>query len=155
LTAIDVIGEYLSDSAISILSQTFIEIEDPVATNISFHTNYQLRSVLSIYFESVPVEHLDTLETSLLDVLRKVVKNGIDMDRMSTIVENERNRHLLRVERAPSSLLSGKLINEALYGSLDGKTLKEETTDLVHYDHLSKWTSEQWTVLLQRYAIGR
>ena len=155
ITALDVLGEYLSDSEISTLAQEFIEIEDPVATSISFYINYQLPSILTIYFESVPVEFLDSLELRLFDALREVVKDGIDMDRMLTVVEREKNRYLLRAERSPSNLLSSKLINEALYGSLDGKTLKEDTTDLILYDVLSKWTSNEWTTLLQRYFLIR
>lgn len=150
IMALEVLGEYLSDSAVSILSQTFIEIEDPVTTYIRFQASYQLPCTYSISFESVPVENLDTLEEQLYDVFRKVAKNGIDMERMATVVEVEKNRLLLNVEEAPSSVFSFKLINEALYGSLDGKTLKENVQDLSCYDILSKWTSDQWVALLQR-----
>src|ERR1700738_1593882 len=86
ITALDVLGEYLSNSAVSILSQTFIEIEDPVATGISFSTNCQIPWTMHIYFESVPVEHLDTLEKALFQVLRKVADDGIEMTRMATVV---------------------------------------------------------------------
>lgn len=151
-TALEVLGEYLSDSAVSILSQTFIEIEDPITTNIHFWISYQLPCRLSVNFESVPVEHLDTLEEKLFDVFHEVTKGGIDMDRMATVVETQRNRSILSVERSPSDLMSSKLINEALYGSLDGKTLKEDVKDLICYEVLSKWTSEQWIALLKRYS---
>ena len=97
------------------------------------------------------MEHLDTLEEKLFDVFRKVAKNGIDMERMATVAEVQKNRYILSVERLPSSLMSSKLINEALYGSLDGKTLKEDVKDLIWYDVLSKWSSEQWISLLKRY----
>lgn len=149
-TALEVLGEYLSDSAVSILSQTFIEIEDPIATNIHFWITYQLPCTLSVNFESVPVEHLDTLEEKLFNVFRAVTKGGIDMDRMTTVIETQRNRSILSVERSPSELMSSKLINEALYGSLDGKTLKEDVKDLICYEVLFKWTSEQWIALLKR-----
>jgi len=148
--ALDCLGEYLSDSAVSILSQTFIEIEDPVATSIGFYSSYQLPCTLSIHFSSVPVEHLDTLEDQLFDVLRKVAKDGIDMERMKTVIETGKSRYVLMVERSPANCLSHKLINEALYGSLDGKTLKEEVQDLPYYDQLLSWTSDQWVALLKR-----
>jgi Zn-dependent M16 (insulinase) family peptidase len=149
-TALDVLGEYLSDSAVSILSQTFIEIEDPITTSIQFLTSYQLPCTLSIYFESVPVEHLDTLEEKLFEVFGNIVKGGIDMERMATVVQVEKNRSLLAVEESPSNPLSSKLINEALYGSLDGKTLKEDVNDLMYYDVVSNWTSDEWVALLKR-----
>jgi Zn-dependent M16 (insulinase) family peptidase len=112
----------------------------------------QLPCVLSATFESVPVEELDTLEGKFFKVLEKVVKDGIDMERMKTVVDMERSRNLLYVETSPASLISNKLINEALYGSLDGKTLKDEVKDLVYYDILSKWSSDQWIALLQRQS---
>lgn len=91
------------------------------------------------------------MEEKLFEVFRKVAKEGIDMDRMATVVEVQRNRSLLSVETSPSNIMSSKLINEALYGSLDGKTLKEDVKDLICYDVLSKWTSDQWVALLKRY----
>ena len=72
------------------------------------------------------------------------------MERMATVVEVQKNRSLLSVEKSPSNLLSSKLINEALYGSLDGKTLKEDAMDLIYYDVVSKWTSDEWVALLKR-----
>lgn len=154
LTALDILGDYLSDSAVSILSQTFIEIEDPVTTDINFDTSYQLPCLLSIYFESVPVEHLDTLEERIFQVFHKVASGGIDMARMETVVEKQRNKYLVYVERSPATCFSRKLIVEALYGTLDGKTLKDEAKDLVYYDIISKWTSGEWISLLQRYPIS-
>ena len=149
----ETLGEYLSDSAVSVLSQKFIEIDEPVTTSISFSTNYQLPCTLAIYFESVPVEHLETLEEDLFNTLHKVSDEGIDMERMATVVEKEKHRYLLSVEKLPSEIFSQKLINEALYGSLDGKTLTEDVTDLKYYDRLSSWTSDEWIALLQRWYI--
>ena len=123
-----------------------------MTTCINFWTSYQLPCTLSVNFESVPVENLDTLEEKLFDVFRKVAKGGIDMERMATVVETQKNRSILSVEQSPSSLFSSKLINEALYGSLNGETLKEGVKDLMSYDDLSKWTSEQWVSLLKRYS---
>ena len=101
----------------------------------------------------MPVEHLSTLENDLFSVLRKVTHAGIDMERMATVVEKQKHRYLLYVEKRPADIFSQKLINEALYGSLDGKTLTEDVMDLKYYDALSHWTSEQWTALLQRWYI--
>jgi hypothetical protein len=65
-------------------------------------------------------------------------------------VQVEKNRSLLAVEESPSNPLSSKLINEALYGSLDGKTLKEDVNDLMYFDVVSNWTSDEWVALLKR-----
>jgi Zn-dependent M16 (insulinase) family peptidase len=152
-TALSVLSEYLTDSAVSVLSQAFIEIEDPIATTIRLYASYQMPCILTASFESVPVEELDTLEGKFLNVLQNVVDDGIDMERMKTIVKMERSRTLLYVEKSPASVMSNKLINEALYGTLDGKTLKDDIKDLVYYDKLAKWSEEQWIALLKRYDI--
>jgi len=104
----------------------------------------------SIRFESVPVEYLDSLEEKLFEVLRKVVKGGIDMERMVSVIEKAKNECRLYIERSPAYHLSMKLITETLYGTLDGKTLKQQVMDLGYYDIFSKWTSDQWVALLKR-----
>ena len=108
---------------------------------------------MHIYFESVPVEYLDTLEKALFQVLRKVADDGIDMTRMATVVKQEKSKYLLNVERYPSMMLSSKLINQALYGSLDGTTLKADMTDLLIFEILAKWDSAQWVALLQKWWL--
>jgi Zn-dependent M16 (insulinase) family peptidase len=92
------------------------------------------------------------LEDQLFDVLRKVAKDGIDMDRMKTVIETGKSRYIFMVERSPANCMSQKLINEALYGSLDGKTLTTEVQDLPYHDQLLSWTSDQWVGLLKRYC---
>lgn len=148
--ALDILGEYLSDSAVSVLSQTFIEIEDPMSTRIVHNTSTQLPCTLSLHFDSVPVEHLDAIEPKLFEVLQTVVDKGFDMERMAIVIERERNRCILSAERSPSEFWSLRLTYEVLYGSLDGRTLRESASDLQYYDIVSKWTSEQWAALLKR-----
>lgn len=72
------------------------------------------------------------------------------MERMKTVIEMGKSRYILMVERSPANCMSQKLINEALYGSLDGKTLTEEVQDLSYHDQLLSWTSDQWVALLKR-----
>jgi Zn-dependent M16 (insulinase) family peptidase len=149
--ALDILGDYLSDSEVSILSQTFIEVEDPVTTDISFYTQAQLPCTISIHFESVPVEHLDSVEGQLMDVFRKVAKDGFDMERLAIVNRTLKNRRLLDVEESPARAIYSKLINEAMYGTLDGKTLSEDMKDLSYFDELAKWTSDQWVAVVQKY----
>jgi Zn-dependent M16 (insulinase) family peptidase len=151
--ALEVLGNYLVDSEVSILSQTFIEVEDPLTTNISLYTREQLPDTISVYFESVPVENLDSVEDQLMDVFRKVVKEGFDMERMAIVIRALKNRFLLSVEQAPANAISPKLVNEALYGSLDGRTLSEDLNDLSYFDKLAEWSSSDWASLLQKCPL--
>jgi hypothetical protein len=44
---------------------------------------------LCIYIGSVPTEHLDTFDDRLKDSLKRIVKEGIDMDRMSRVINRD------------------------------------------------------------------
>jgi Zn-dependent M16 (insulinase) family peptidase len=95
---------------------------------------------------------LDTIETKLFDCLQKVANEGFDMERMATVIQKAIDQYLLAVEESPASIFSMKLISEAMYGSLDGKTLAPILKDLVYFDIVSKWTSDQWVAFLQKYS---
>jgi Zn-dependent M16 (insulinase) family peptidase len=95
---------------------------------------------------------LDTVETKLFNCLQKVANEGFDMKRMATVIQKAKDNYLLSVEESPASVFSMKLINEAIYGSLDGKTLAPVLKDLVYFDIASKWTSDQWVAFLQKYS---
>jgi hypothetical protein len=47
-------------------------------------------SELAVYFGSVPSEHLDTLDERFKVALQKIVADGLDMDRMSSVIIRDR-----------------------------------------------------------------
>jgi len=124
-----------------------------MAKTIRYDISHQLPCILRIIFESVPVKNLNTLEAKLFDVLEKVTTDGVDMNRMLIVVARAVNRRLLSVERWPFYEISKMLKNEAVYGSLDGETLKKAARDIVYYQNLSAWGSDQWIALLQKYPL--
>jgi Zn-dependent M16 (insulinase) family peptidase len=160
--ALEVLGDYLTDSPVSTLQHNFTEIEDPVAGDIHFSMNERLPCTLTIGFQSVPVDHLSipkdasepqALEADLFEVLQQIPEGGIDMDRIKTVINNLRSRCLYSVEQNPSNQFSMKLICEALYGDLTGNTLKKEIMPLRYYDNLLQWTSDQWIKLLKTWIL--
>lgn len=44
---------------------------------------------LTIYIGSVPTEHLDTFDTKLKASFERLVKEGLDMDRMKMVISRE------------------------------------------------------------------
>lgn len=62
------------------LPSTYIYFsEDTRATRVS----------LPIYVGSVPAEHLDTFDQKLKASLERIVKEGIDMERMAMVIKRE------------------------------------------------------------------
>ena len=53
-----------------------------------------------VHFESAPVEKLGELKTAFFDVIKKVVEDGIDMERMESVI----HREYLKVSCATPSL---------------------------------------------------
>ena len=47
-------------------------------------------SELAVYFGSVPSEHLDTLDERFKAALQRIVAEGLDMDRMSSVIARDR-----------------------------------------------------------------
>jgi Zn-dependent M16 (insulinase) family peptidase len=45
---------------------------------------------LDFYIGGVPVEHLNAMPTKVTDALKKIIKDGIDMTRMSAILKRDR-----------------------------------------------------------------
>lgn len=44
---------------------------------------------LTVYVGSVPTEHLDTFDTKLKASFERLVKEGLDMDRMKMVISRE------------------------------------------------------------------
>jgi hypothetical protein len=49
-----------------------------------------------IYVGSVPVEHLDTFDGKLHESFRRIVREGMHMDRMLMVIDREKRQVLFR-----------------------------------------------------------
>lgn len=90
LVAIGLLGSYLYDGAISPLYRELVEIDEPYCTDIYLDVNGRSTSILSISASSVPTERLDEMTTKVREVLSKVATDGLDMQRMHSIIERDR-----------------------------------------------------------------
>lgn len=131
-TGLQVLGEYLTDSAVSPLYQQFVEIEEPTCTgsllssplsrdradlsrgaDISFASSTQDPSVLTAYLYSVPSANLKTLDGEFKDALARIAKEGIDMTRMASILEKQRLQTLEAIETDAADSLSNSILTGA------------------------------------------
>lgn len=46
-------------------------------------------SDLLIYVGSVPTEHLDTFDTKLHESFRRIIKDGVDLNRMKMVIDRD------------------------------------------------------------------
>lgn len=127
-----------------------IEIPEPLSTDISIDVSEQLTNLVEISASDVPIEELKTFSEKVDAVLRKVVKEGIDMERMKMIIERDELKLLNALEDKPSDSLQDTLVNDFLFGDLEGKDLYSSLEDRKRYKELSAWSSKQWTDLIQK-----
>jgi len=132
----------------------------------------ELRATLSdlmIYVGSVPTEHLDTFDAKLHESLRRIVKEGVDLNRMRMVIDRDERQvffrfmvlfqHLLivfkfrsKVESNGGDAFSPTMIANFLYGRSDGSQIEEALNEIKFYDTLRTWSSEQWADLIQTCA---
>ncbi|OLL25266.1 hypothetical protein NEOLI_000842 [Neolecta irregularis DAH-3] len=163
-TAILMICLYLCDSPIAPLSREFIEIEHPLY--ISFDISERLESLCTLEFSAVPTAFLQSFESKFFSVLDTVVRDGVDLGRMTMLINKEKLkvRSLLSflisksfdaVETSPHNGFTTSIITAVLYGDEQGHDLKKYLVDLEAFDILSTWTRSQWSSSLSRWFIDQ
>ncbi|KAG6845767.1 hypothetical protein H0H87_003821 [Tephrocybe sp. NHM501043] len=152
--AIEMLGNYLTSSTVAPLNKEYVEIEQPLCGYFYFGEDTRATRVdLPVYIGSVPTEHLDTFDAKLKESLQRIVKEGIDMERMTMILNREERQLRSKLESAKGDTFSGSIITDFLYGAEDGSNLKESMNDIKQFTELRGWSSESWTSLLQKYYI--
>ncbi|KAF5374955.1 hypothetical protein D9758_000192 [Tetrapyrgos nigripes] len=135
--ALDILGTYLTSSAVAPLNKEYVETESPLCTYIYFSEDTRATRVsLPIYIGSVPTAHLDTFDEKLKDSLK-----------------TDERQLRSKLESAKGDTFSGTVITDFLYGAEDGSELGPSMDEINQYAAVRKWTSKQWTDLLQKYYI--
>ncbi|CAG8678658.1 5107_t:CDS:10, partial [Funneliformis mosseae] len=154
IVALEVLHEYLSDSAVSVLQKEFVETEDPLCTDIDISVQPQTRTAILATFYNVPTSELDDLADSVLEVFQRIVESeGIDMNRMKTVIRLVKLRSLNIIETNPHNYFSDLCIIDYVYGKETGEYLERATKDLKYYDQLSEFTEQQWIQYLKKYHL--
>ncbi|KAF7320399.1 hypothetical protein MKEN_00824700 [Mycena kentingensis (nom. inval.)] len=152
--ALDIIGVYLTSSAVAPLNKEYIEIDSPLCTYIYFGEDTRATRVsLPVWVGSVPTEHLDGFDERFKGSLRRIVSEGIDVDRMAMMINRDERQLRSKLESSKGDTFSGTVIADILYGAEDGSELEASLDEIQQYAALRGWTSKQWTDLLQKYYI--
>lgn len=150
--AINVLETYLTDSAVSPIQKAFVEVGEPLCTDVYFAAEDKAgKGSLTAFFSSVPTAKLESLDVELVKLLEKVAADGIDMERMAMCIRRDRVKLLNQLETKPADSFADVLISDHLYGRVDGSELQVSMDDMKRYDELAKWTSQQWTDLIRKW----
>ncbi|KAF5390191.1 hypothetical protein D9757_002846 [Collybiopsis confluens] len=152
--ALDVLGTYLTSSSTAPLNKEYVEIESPLCTYIYFTEETRAGSVsLPVYVGSVPTAELTTFDKKLKASLQKIVTEGIDMERMTMVINREERQLRSKIESSKGETFVGSIISDVLYGTEDGSEISANLAEFEYYSAVKAWTSKQWTDLLQKYYI--
>ncbi|KAM0793479.1 hypothetical protein ACM66B_000920 [Microbotryomycetes sp. NB124-2] len=152
--ALEMMGQYLTDSAVSPLYKQFVEIDDPACTDISFYSSTENPTIITAYLSSVPAELLTTLPDQFKTALKRIAGDGIDMQRMKSVLERKKLQLLDGVETDPAEMLSASILSDVLFGAEDASDLEPSHKALSHYRELEGWSAQQWAQLLSKYIAN-
>lgn len=152
--ALDLLGTYMTSSAVAPLNKEYIETESPLCSYIYFGEETRANHVdLPIYVGSIPAEHLDGFNEKLKASFERIITEGVDMDRMAMVLNRDERQLRSKLESAKGDTFSGTIITDFLYGAEDGSHLKDSMNEIQQYAELRQWSSKQWTNLLQKYYV--
>jgi len=150
-TALDVLGTYLADSAVSPLAKKFIEIDSPSCTDITFHPTDAEKSITTVYISSVPYEQLSTIEEAFKKALAEEAA-AMDMDRLKMVIERAALKTCNAMEVDAPDCLSSAIISNFLYGS-DSDLVSALSAELERYKTLSAWSADQWSAVFKKWLV--
>lgn len=118
LTACSVLLRYLTNTSISPLQRDFVEVDDPLASTVSYSLTENMESLLYIEFENVPIDKLDDIKPKLMRLLARMAKGleKFDMTRIKTIVEKMILEAYCSLEDSPHDTAAFMIIGDVLYG---------------------------------------
>jgi len=153
-TALEILGTYLTSSPTAPLNKEFVEIESPLCTYIYF--GEETRATLCdlvVYVGSVPTEHLDSFDAKLHESFRRISKEGVDLDRMSMVIDRAERQLRSKAESDGGDAFSSAMIANFLYGHLDGSQIEEALDEIKHYNVLRSWPSKKWSDIIDKYFV--
>lgn len=154
LTGCSLLLKYLTDNSVSPLKKEFVEIDDPYACSVDFGLVENSISMLYLIFSGVPIPKITYVKQHLINVLNNIYNNdnGIDMTRMSTVINRHQLETLSNLENMPHDSIAFMLIGDALYGR-NNNDLEQRLNTINDLKKLSNEPLSYWKNLLKRYLI--
>lgn len=154
LTACCALMKYLCDTSVSPIQQSFIEIDDPFASEVTYNIIENSTSCLYFSFENVPVGKIDFIYERFIQLLVDIAngKEPIDENRLRVVFEKYILERLSSLENCPHDDIAYHILGDFLYSSKKEDFYKRLNVAEVIAD-LQKNNVEYWLNLLRKYFI--
>lgn len=154
LTACYALMKYLCDTSVSPLQQSFIEIDDPFASEITYNVIENSTSCLYFTFENVPLEKIDFIYERFIQLLVDIAngKESIDENRLRIVFEKYILERLSSLENTPHDDIAFHILGDFLYSSKNEDFYKRlNVTEVIA--ELQQNKVDYWINLLRKYFI--
>ena len=115
--ALSILASYMSSTSVSPLKKAFIEVPEPLATDIDIDVLMNAEGAISIDFENVPLDKMDMIEDRFYQTLEDIHAQGLDMDRLRTIIERIVLSQKTNLENSPHLIVPDPAVLDMLYGN--------------------------------------
>mmetsp|Transcript_7633 Transcript_7633/g.28614 ORF Transcript_7633/g.28614 Transcript_7633/m.28614 type:complete len:1066 (-) Transcript_7633:1378-4575(-) len=153
-TSMYVLWKYLNESSISPVKKTFVEIEEPYAGRSGTYVNSFRESTCSIVFSNVDSEKCDEIIPKFFELIKQILKEGIDMDRMARILRKRIISELSYMESDTNEYYSDTILEHFLYGK-DASSLDHALDDLKRYKELQTKDAQFWADLMKEVLLDQ
>ena len=152
---IAILMEYMNDTAASPLQQTFVEIDDPFCSSISFSAIEASESCMFLEFESVQKDKLSGIRPELFKLFDMMANSTepLNMNRMKDIIHRKKLQLLSTLESCPHMAVASAVIGDFLYGNKK-EDLEIRLKEIPVLDDYASKDSGFWIDILTKWFIG-
>lgn len=159
MVAMECLLDYLTDSPVSLLQKTFVEVEeDASAASIEFSFLHFAEPAYFLLFEGVPVGKTKQLYDELVRTLSK--HTTFDLDRMKTLIKRKKLRAVDSLESRPADYVIHPIIADFLYGARDASSgasdkVPEDLQEIHYLDLVLGYDAQKWIQFTRQHLIDR
>ncbi|KAK4699612.1 presequence protease, partial [Phenoliferia sp. Uapishka_3] len=151
---VEILSVYLTDGPVSPLYKEFVEIEEPLCTDVSFNSSTEDPSIITAYLSAVPSEGLESIAGKFKTALKRISEEEIDMKRMQSVIERSRLQLLNAIETDAADALMNSILTDALFGAEDGSDLAPQLSE-EDYTVVAGWSAKDWQDLINYYYVSQ
>ncbi|KAG8804325.1 hypothetical protein FRC16_009538 [Serendipita sp. 398] len=154
LQALSILDDYLTGNIVAPLNKELVDLPSPYCTSISMDSVTRATfTELHVTMSDVPLRHLDRMENILRKSLKKVLKRGVDLSRMRTLIDRDELMWRHGLEELGGEAFSSGILEDFIYGNHDGSDLESSLQVPEYYESLRAWTNAQWIETLNQWMI--
>lgn len=158
MTALGILLEYLTDTAVSPLQKEFVEKHPPLANHVSYSIIENSEGLFYVNFRNVPTERLEEIPPKLHSLLKTIAEgegeDAFDLQRMRNEVKRKITKTNNLFEDDPHEHIAGVIIGYFLYGNSSSE-LEARLNDVVMMKKMETEPASFWQGLVKSLMIDQ